>query len=139
MMNKRSGGFSLIELMIVVSILAIVVAWGYSSYRDTVLKSRRAEGLGELLVLADEMERFYSSQGTYIGATLGTSASSVHALNSENGYYGFGITSATAVQFTITAAPQGGQADDGKCGTFTLTSLGVKSTDGSLPTNKCWK
>ncbi len=139
MVNKRSRGFSLIELMIVVAILAIVVTWGYSSYRDTVLKSRRAEGLGELLILADEMERFYSSQGTYIGATLGTSANSVHALNSESGYYGFTITAQTAVQFTIAAAPQGGQADDTKCGTFTFTSLGVKSSSGSLPNNKCWQ
>ena len=141
MMNKSSRGFSLIELMVVVSILAIVVAWGYSSYRDTIIKSRRAEGLGELLTLADKLERFYSDQNTYATATLGNGgvATDVYPTSSEHGNYSFSITTATAVQFTITATPQGGQADDTRCGTFTLTSLGVKSSNGSLPNNKCWK
>ena len=136
-MNKSSRGFSLIEMMIVVAILAIVTTWGYSSYRDTVMKSRRAEGLGELLMIADRMERYYADQQTYVGATLGTSANAVHAVSSDNGYYNFSITSADAVQFTITAAPQGGQADDLKCKTFTLNSLGTRSASGSLG-DKCW-
>ena len=136
-MSKINHGFTLIEMMIVVAIIAIIAAWGYSSYRDTVLRSRRAEGVGELLEIADRMERYYSSQGTYIGATLGTSASAVHSVSSENGYYNFAITAANAVQFTVTATPQGGQADDTKCGTFTLNSLGTRSASGTTP-DKCW-
>ena len=136
-MNKSSRGFTLVELMIVVAILAIVVAWGYSSYRDTVLRSHRAEGVGELLTIADKMERYYADQGTYIGATVGSSANAVHPSSSENGYYSFAITSATAIQFTLTAAPQGGQADDTKCGTFTLTSQGARTASGT-DAAKCW-
>ena len=70
-MHRTNRGFSLIELMIVVAILAIVVSWGYSSYRDTVMKSHRAEGMGELLMIADRMERYFSNRGTYVGATPG--------------------------------------------------------------------
>ena len=136
-MNKSNRGFTLIELMIVVAIISIVAAWGYSSYRDTILKSRRAEGLGELLTIADRMERYYSSQGTYAGARLGSMANAVHALSSDNDFYVFSITSATAIQFTITATPQSGQADDTKCGTFTLNSQGTKSASGTEAA-KCW-
>ena len=138
-MRTSMRGMTLIELMIVIVILSIVTTWGYSSYRDTVMKSRRSEGLGELLALADKLERFYSDRGTYIGATLGTSASAVHALSSERGYYQFSLNSLSAVAFSISAAPQGTQADDTKCGTFTLTSGGTKTVSGSLADNKCWK
>jgi type IV pilus assembly protein PilE len=131
-------GMTLIELMIVIVILSIVTTWGYSSYRDTVMKSRRAEGVGELLALADRLERYYSDRGTYIGATLGTGASAVHALTSEHGNYQFSLTP-SALAFSISAAPQGKQADDTKCGTFTLTSGGTKTVSGSLDDNKCWK
>jgi len=136
-MNKSNRGFTLVELMIVVAILAIVVAWGYSSYRGTVLKAHRAEGIGELLTIADKLERYYASEGTYEDATVGASANAVHPSSSVNGYYSFSITSADAVQYTIAAAPQGGQTDDAKCGTFTLTSLGTRTASGTLP-DKCW-
>ena len=138
-MHRSMRGMTLIELMIVIVILSIVTTWGYSSYRDTVMKSRRSEGLGELLALADRLERYYSDRGTYIGATLGTSASAVHALSSEHGNYQFSLDSLSAVAFSISAAPQGKQADDTRCGTFTLTSGGTKTVSGSLDDNKCWK
>ena len=64
-------------------------------------------------------------------------ANAVHPASSDNGYYSLSITSATAVLYTLTAAPQGGQTDDTKCGTFTLTSQGTRSASGTLP-NKCW-
>ncbi len=130
-------GFSLVELMIVVAILSIVTAWGYGSYRDTVIKSRRSEGLGELLMIAGKLERYYADQGTYAGAQLGNTANTVHASSSKNGYYNFSITTASAIQFTITATPQDGQADDKNCGTFTLDSLGTRTASGRHA-DKCW-
>ena len=136
-MNRPIQGFSLIELMIVVSILAIVTTWGYSSYRDTVIKSYRAEGKGELLIIADNMERYFSNHGTYAGAALGTAANAVHPASSDHGHYNFSITNATAIEFTVTATPQGGQANDSKCGTFTYKSTGANTASGSLGA-ACW-
>ena len=136
-MKLRYHGFSLVELMIVVAILSIVTAWGYGSYRDTVIKSHRSEGLGELLMIADKLERYYADHGTYAGAQLGNTENTVHASSSKNGYYNFSITTASAIQFTITATPQGGQADDSLCGTFTLDSLGTRQASG-IHGDKCW-
>ena len=46
-MSKRANGFTLIELMIVVAVLAIIIAIGYPAYRDQVMKARRTEAMGE--------------------------------------------------------------------------------------------
>jgi type IV pilus assembly protein PilE len=135
-MNKQTRGFTLIELMIVIAILAIIVAFAWPSYLEHVRKSRRAEGTVHLLELADRMERYYSDQGTYAGATLGPAEADLYVAVSENGYYNLAITVQDNVSFTVTAAPTTkGNQDDDTCGTFTLTSTGLTSADGS----KCWK
>jgi type IV pilus assembly protein PilE len=138
-MNKSIRGFTLIELMIVVAIVAIIVALGYPSYRNHVMKTHRAEGMGELLDLADRLERFYSDRGTYAGATLGNGATDLRAVATERGHYNLAITAQDAIAFTITATPQGAQADDTRCGTFTLTSQGDTSASGSLGDEECWR
>lgn len=141
-MPKQLRGFSLIELMIVIAILGIVVAFGYPSYRDQVMKARRAEGLGELLELAGKLERHYADQvpGTYAGATLGSNpATNIHRAYTENSHYLLNIDSADTVTFTVRATPQGKQAND-KCGVFILDSLGTRSLSGnSVAFDKCWR
>ena len=134
-MNKKTHGFTLIELMIVIAILSIIVAVGYPSYMEHVKKSRRDEGMGQLLELADRMERAYSDRGTYP-----TNISEVYVATTDGGFYTLSIVSANNISFTVNAAPTSlGQQDADKCETFTLTSLGEKSITGSVPNSQCWK
>jgi len=142
-MKNNARGMTLIELMIVVAILGIIVAIGYPSYMDHVKKSRRTEGMGELLELADRMERHYSDTGTYDQAD-GTdmTAAVIYRSTTQNGYYTLSVDAGTDnVQFTARAAPTSkGQQNTDKCGTFVVTSQGTKSvTGGSLSTADCWK
>ena len=142
MMRNRTRGFTLIEMMIVVAVLGIIVALGYPSYQEQVRKARRAEGMGELLEMADRLERRYSDQGTYAGinadALYGISTAD-NTRPTTNGHYKLSIDSADTVQFTISAAPQGPQTKD-KCGTFTMSSQGVKTVSGSISVDDCkWK
>jgi len=142
-MKNNARGMTLIELMIVVAILGIIVAIGYPSYMDHVKKSRRTEGMGELLELADRMERHYSDTGTYDQAD-GTdmTAAVIYQSTTQNGYYTLSVDAGTDnVQFTARAAPTSkGQQNTDKCGTFVVTSQGTKSvTGGSLSTADCWK
>ena len=141
-MTNKTRGFTLIELMIVVAILGIIAAVGYPSYLEHVKKSRRAEGMGHLLELADRMERFYSDKGTYAGATLGTGASDIFPATTDDGHYTLSFVGALDnVSFTISATPTPkGKQNTDKCHTFTMTSLGVKSVSGgSLSADDCWK
>ncbi|HAJ93243.1 MAG TPA: hypothetical protein DCO71_11630, partial [Gammaproteobacteria bacterium] len=109
MMVKKTRGFTLIELMMVLAVLSIIVAVGYPSYMEHVKKSRRAEGMGQLLELADRMERAYSDLGTYP-----TSVSEVYVATTDGGFYTLSVVSANNVSFTVSAAPTslGGQNDD---------------------------
>lgn len=61
----RNNGFSLIELMVTVAILAILAAIAYPSYRDQILKSRRGDAQTALLEIAQRQERFYAQNATY--------------------------------------------------------------------------
>jgi len=135
-MMKKTAGFTLLELMIVLAVLSIIVAVGYPSYQEQVRKSHRAEGMGQLLELADRMERAYSDRGTYP-----TDITEVYVATTENGLYSLSIVTANNVSFIVSAAPTSvkNQNED-KCHTFTLTSLGQKSVSGgSLGTTDCWK
>jgi len=142
MMRNRTSGFTLIELLIVIAVLGVIVAIGYPSYQEQVRKARRAEGMGELLEMADRLERRYSDQGTYAGI----SADVLYGIDTAddmrpttNGHYKLNIVSADAIQFTVSATPQGPQTKD-KCGTFTMTSQGAKTVSGSITVDECkWK
>ena len=140
MMPNKMRGFTLIEMMIVVALIGIIVAFGYPSYRDQVIKSHRAEGMGELLELADRLERYYSDKNTYATATLGTAATDVYPAVTKKQNYALAIdgTKTDDIKFSITATPQGTQTAD-KCGTFILNSDGTKSITGSVDVDECWK
>ena len=142
-MKNSARGMTLIELIIVVAIVGIIAAIGYPSYQDHVKKTRRAEGMGELLELADRMERHYSDTGTY-DQTNGSDMTATVIMGgttTENGYYTLSIAAGTDnVEFSASAAPTSkGQQNTDKCGTFTINSLGTKSVSASTTDDCNWK
>jgi type IV pilus assembly protein PilE len=139
MIPNKMRGFTLIEAMIVVAILGIIVAFGYPSYHDQVMKARRTEGMAALLELADRMERHYSDAGTYTKGDGSDIAIAEVFPSFSSDYYTLTIDNQDTLGFTVSAARKGTQAKD-KCGTFTLTSQGVQSVSGgSLSKVDCWK
>ena len=59
-------GFTLIELMIVVAVVAILAAVAYPAYRDSVLKGRRAQARAALMELIQQQERYMTQNNTYL-------------------------------------------------------------------------
>jgi len=140
------AGFTLIELMIVLAIVVILVTVALPSYRDYVLKSNRSLAEGVLLEVAGRQEQFFVNNNQYatLLTQLGYSATTV-GLNQEretgaagSGVYNLSFSAASATAFTAQALPTGGQADDVKCATLSLTHLGVKGATGTGSTADCW-
>lgn len=148
MKARRSGGstrqpaygFSLTELLIVLTLLGILVAIGYPAYTDQLRQSRRTEGMGALLELAARLEAYYADHGSYAGATLGGTASALYPALSADGHYSLSIDTQNATGFTVSATPtrRDGQHRD-RCGRFILDSLGVRSVGNTALAARCWR
>jgi len=139
--NKRvkimkHKGFTLVELMVVVAIMGILVAVGYPSYAKYVTKSKRADAMKSLELLAGAMESFYGVNETYAGATVNAAGTGTVGSNqSADGYYTLSISGNNAFGYTLTATPVKADPD---CTTMKLNSLGKKTATGADAAN-CWK
>jgi type IV pilus assembly protein PilE len=58
-------GFTLIELMIVVAVVALLAAVGYPSYRDHIARGQRSQGQQVLMDIAQRQEQFLLDQRRY--------------------------------------------------------------------------
>ena len=131
--NRR--GFTLIELMITVALIAILAAIVLPSYQDSVRKARRTDARGALTTVAQLLERYNTERNTYVGASLGNAATDLYRAASENGYYALALSNLTANTFTITATPTSNQAID-PCGAYTLDQAGLRGA--ALASAQCW-
>ncbi len=132
--RARHGGMTLMELMVVMVIVAIISAIAVPGYRAYVLRAHRAEAKAAVLAMAGQLERCFTRFNAYDDALCTVD---ITDFPSEEGNYLLNAD-ADSTTFTITAAPQGRQAED-KCGSFTFDSSNRKDTvGGSRPAADCW-
>jgi type IV pilus assembly protein PilE len=143
-------GFTLIEALVTAAIIAILAAIAIPSYRDQVLKAHRAEGQVLLLEIAARQERFYLDNKRYTADMTQLGFGSDPVISPE-GHYSLdataGATGNIATSFLATATRRGGQADDTRCGDFTVDSTGATSVVNyagydqdtpPAPPTRCW-
>ena len=152
---RQQGGFTLIEVMIVVVIIAILASIAYPAYQEQVRKSRRADCAGALTSLGAAMERHFTQVNTYCdagtaaaagcgGAGGDTGAPTIFAtqcpLDGGTPTYNLVIQAVTANTYDIRAVPIAGgpQAADG-CGSLILDQAGQKNQTGAgMTVADCW-
>jgi len=125
---KQSAGFSLLELMIVVGIVAILASLAIAGYDYAMRKTRRAAAEGCLTEGAQRAERFYTTHMKYTGApapSCSTDVSKYYAVR-------FAAGEPTDTTYVLEAVPQGPQRKD-SCGTLTLNDRTQKT-----PATDCW-
>lgn len=149
-MRKGSDrGFSLIELMVVVAVISILAAVAYPSYIDSVRRGHRSDGKAALLDTAQRLERYFTENTKYSGASLVTGDPKYVAANvSPEKYYSIAFdsapTSATVcgatsssspneMAYRLCATPIGAQISD-SCGVLSLSSTGARTPT----TERCW-
>lgn len=134
-MKCRGRGFTLIELMIAVAVIAILAAIAVPSYMDAVRKSRRSDATTALakIQLAQETYRLnHTKYGSLIDLGLNDDILT-------NGYYTITLSDISATGYTATAKPVSGtsQAADTSCATITMTVKGGSNEVDNEPA-ECW-
>lgn len=133
---KKSQGFTLIELMIVVAIVAITASIALPSYQSHIQKTRRGVAKADLMELTSFMQRFYTENNRFDQDRAGNAVALPFNESPTDGatkYYDLTLVVAQS-SYTLSAAPKGAQSSD-SCGTLGVAHTGA--TTHSSGTN-CW-
>ena len=151
-MNKRKKGFTLIELMTVVAIMAIILAIALPNYDGFVRRANRTEAKNLLLRIAAEQEKFFTTFNRYSGDLTGvrTGNPATSGLNmaddtQENpgdaAFYNITFNPAipaNGLSYTLRATPAGAVQSVDECGALTLNNAGVRTALGPSAPANCW-
>lgn len=158
--DRRSAGFTLVELMVTVAIATILVTVATASYNTYVRKSHRTDAKTALLDLAGREEQFYSTTNTYSGtpSDLGYGASgATFPMTVGSGYYQVNVSfcnptpgnlcsGSNVSTFTVSAtAYTTDQQQDSQCLYFSVDNTGKQfssnnlSGSGTDTTTTCWQ
>ncbi len=144
--GRRERAFTLIELLIAVAIVGILAAIAYPSYREQIVKTRRADAKAVLMQAAQFMERIHSETGCYNpGADYdcletGDNAASIpfnkSPIDGNDTYFEVGIVESDAHTYTLYAAPTATVADAG-CLQINETGTRYWDADSSITAANC--
>ena len=130
---KAMRGVTLPEILIALTIVALLAGIAYPSYRDYAERAKRSEAIAKLLEIAANQERFYLNQNRYGSlAELGYPV----PLQTPKGTYTIQVSDNDAAGFTATATYNGTGAEAERCSPFTLDERRNKTSTGTL--ENCW-
>lgn len=147
-LTTRQHGFTLIELIIAVTIIGILLTIAVPMYTEQVKHARRADAKVALAELAQLQEIYHADNHSFADSLSSLKAEKQgfkkegESYYSKEGYYALVVTSATANTFAMEARADtnGAQKDDVECKRFTMNALGEKQAydDSNAISLKCW-
>jgi type IV pilus assembly protein PilE len=143
------GGFTLIELMITVAVVAILATIAVTSYSSQIQKSRRTDARSAVLDLAGREEKLFSTTNAYSNDAFTLGYASVAAtpwpINIGSQYYSVTVTSPDLTQpagtqpnYLVTATAINGQVADTQCTSLSVNQTGTQTSAGTAPAATCW-
>ena len=135
---RALGGFTLIELMIVVAIVGILAALAVPAYQEHVRKGKRAEGRAFLLEVSGRMERYHFARRVYASDLTDLGYES-EMPTSEEGYYTLRLAACAdpCQEYELTAVPT---FPDTRCLALAYNSKGERgrAVGSSGTIEQCW-
>jgi type IV pilus assembly protein PilE len=138
---RNSGGFTLIEVMVTVAIIAILAAVAYPSYQNYIIRANRSAAQSFMLEVSSRQERIlldaraYAANIAALGISPPPSVSANYTIDSA-------LVAGPPPGYTITATPIPGTQQaikDTLCAILTLDATGTKTASGSGGVAQCWK
>jgi len=144
MAQARAAGFTLIEILIALAIVAITTLLAASTYRKQLQRGHRAQAAQSLLLAAAEQEKFHLANGTYVSrldASAGADPPGLPvASRTPGGHYTIAVTLATAAEFRVVATASGSQSDPA-CHRMSIDESGRRQATGAGGADsaaRCW-
>ena len=137
MERQRIKGFTLIELMITVLIIAILATIAYPTYVSFLLKSRRSDALATLAQDQIILERCYAQNFSY---SQTCNSLPTFPQTSAQGFYSITLSNLGATTYTLTATPIGSQTEDTTCASMIVDQANAKTAVDSSGNSQttCW-
>lgn len=130
----RRRGFTLIEMLVVMTIIGILAAVAIPAYMQYIARGARAEARTTLTQAAQFMERWRTQNGTYATAALPAALAASPFPGTPK--YTIALGGLTAAAYTLTATPVGSMVGD-VCGNLSLTQTGLRGHSGGTA-DLCW-
>ncbi|MBC7453909.1 MAG: prepilin-type N-terminal cleavage/methylation domain-containing protein [Massilia sp.] len=150
--RRRRGGFTLIELVIAMTVVLILASVALPAYSGYVARARRADARTQLMQVNQFMQRFYAANDSFEQDRAGNAIVDRIPANLKQSpadgdkLYALAIPAATlnGAGYEIRMVPVAGAGmENDPCGTFTLTSTGVRGVVGGTGAGSsrdtCWK
>jgi len=123
---RKAAGFTLIEVMVTVAIIAILAAVALPAYRDYVIRGKIAEATSDLSDLRLRAEKWFSDNRSYQTVPASGTAAGFDTSMTGAKYFSYACTAPTSTTFTCTAT---GAASEGMTGfVYTINESNVRAT-----------
>jgi len=141
---QTARGFSLIELLVALAIVAILASIAIPEYSEYVNKGRRSDAKAFLMQLVSDQESFYAQNFSYANSILAANQLAYDDLLSPEGKYtaaltiqpagcAAGVEACRTYSFTVTPV-----LVDNRCTSLTLEGNGTRNSTGTGTVEDCW-
>jgi type IV pilus assembly protein PilE len=140
-------GFTLVELLVVLSIVGVLLSLALPAYESHILRTRLALAKSELLLLTVKQQQYFIEYRRYAADLQALGLSDPYGLdrsgrrvaaNDVDRIYVLSLINASAHAYTVQASPQLHQLRELDCAILSLSSTGQRTASGTATVSECW-